>query len=234
MQQNPDKIDSRECKLKLAKAVHDGWLEQNNKEGTPYYMQSQRGVEGRKINSDGYIHADNNISAGAIVENEGNIRDYLKVRKDLFSDTALGDVSSVCCGYVELGAGATLRNEKDVLQAQTQAEMLMQGMAEGARSTSDAANKIEDALKVVKKADKDGERTDKEQAKIDDMLQQACDNVNSQTKKINDGKQIAELTGRNWKHKASKNNNTGNSAENVQDNTNVASMVAMQQGGYSH
>ena len=44
----------------------------------------------------------------------------------------------------------------------------------------------------------------------------------------------AQNTGRDWKNKKNKQKDGGNSMENVKDNTNVASMVAMQQGGYSH
>lgn len=230
LQENPDKVDSKECKLRLAKAVHDGWLEKNNVEGSSYYTQAQRAVEDRDITYEGDFtaYADGSISAGAIVENSGNINDYLKAQESIFKDTALGDVSSVCCGYVELGAGAKMTDvNKDISPAQTQAEELIQTITQNATTTRQAARKIENVLDVVKKADKDGERTEKEQAKIDKVLNNVINGSSKQfDQKRKDAITIAQKTGRARESGVMKKQDAGKTI--VKENANTSeSILAM-------
>ncbi len=224
LKENPDKADSKECKLKLAKAVYDGWLEQNNKKESSYYLQATCYALNKEmeITNDGDFTAltSGKISPGAIVENSGNIRDYLKMQKDLYSDTALGDVSSVCGGYVEIGAGAKMRDITDIEQPKTQAEQLLQSITNGSKSTKAASRKLNNVLKIVKKADKDGVRTDKEQAKIDNKIQKACNSSEAQKKK--DARTIAMKTGRARPHNSSGVKDNGLTHVQENDNSNIS------------
>ena len=224
---NKDKANTQECKTKLAAAIHDGWLDLNNHPHEYYFNnEANNAINRYNIGSsetkaldgaDEFYNIQNDkgfVSPSAIVENQANIDAYLKMQKEMFQDTALGDVSSVCCGYVKIGAGCEM--QEAVPRGQTQqAKNFIQKMAEGASTIKGVMRNMNKYLKVVKKAGKDGDITVKEQIKINNMVEKVCKEDSKA------GAIIASKTGRGWNKNTSKNQTDKSSVENTQINTNV-------------
>ena len=234
LQNNTDKADSKEGKLKLAQAIRNGWLERNNHEGTIYYNQAIQSIQNRDITGGGNVTAyasAGNLSPSAVAENRANINDYLRMQQDIFRDTALGDVSSVCCGYVQIGAGAANQDINNIDRAPTQAEQFVQSMSSNSSSVRGANRAIEQNLDVVRRADKDGVRTPEEQAQINQMVSNVCNSTKTMDQKTKDGITIARKTGRGWQNRSASKQDAGRTIENTNNNTNVAAMAAMQRGG---
>lgn len=155
---NQDKLDSQECKEKLAEDIYLGFLENNNQKGQYYYYQvmKRNHAVGRQ--------------AGAIVENSANMREYYRRVDMMFKDTALGDVRRVINPDFKLGAGTLLETKEDIFNEMSIAEKFISLLSDEAITVEEATDCIKDMLENIKKADEDGIRTRREQKLIDKTI----------------------------------------------------------------
>lgn len=160
--QNPD---SPEVEQRLAKAVCEGWLKENNQKGSSYYEQA---LDAAHMQS-----ADVNVGekvAGAKFENTANIKQYHEQWNTLFKNTAFGDVTAVVNADFELGAGAALQSLEQKAANKSGVDKFLEKVVDGSKSVRSATKKLAKFLKKVKKIDKDGVRTPEEEAKLQDDI----------------------------------------------------------------
>ncbi len=168
-----------DCKKKIAKEVFDGWLKQNNVEGTTYWEQAASNIDAT-FNLD-------QISGLDIQD-----KNYQTRVNMLFSNVkGLGDVRD--CVNPDFALEENLQTKCNNQSKNGQSAKLVNILAQDAPNTEEAVQKIITALKPIKEADKDGVRTKEEQKSIDKHI----------------ARLILEKTGRaSAKTTTTKNNNT--------------------------